>query len=277
MMRTQDRTFPKRGALEPVRLARRVRPVAWPVAVALGAVISGGCVSDQARRPAPVLHADSGRTYSEAGLIFAERGPQAGTRLPRMWLVGLDGREHALDEVRAGRPMVLVTVSITSNVARRREVDLAALRERWGDRVEFVTVYTIEAHPTGAACPYTGLEWVPDQNVRDGVLVAQPTTMADRMMLAREFDQRYGFGGVMLVDPMDDIAWRTLGMAPNLGLLVDSDGVIRLRQGWFETTGMESALQALLSAGRAPTAPSPVSHSPSQPASPAASEPASTE
>lgn len=217
-----------------------------PAAVA--AALLGGCISDQSRQPAPVLYSTGGRTFGQAGLTFAQRGPQPGSHIPAMWLVGLDGQEKTIDDVRAARPMVLVTASITSNVARRREQDLAALQARWGDRVAFVTVYTLEAHPKGDASPYTGTEWVPEQNFADDVLVRQPTTLTDRMILAREFDARFGGGATMLVDPMDDIAWRTLGMAPNLGLLVDADGVIRARQGWFDAAAMDLALDGLMGA-----------------------------
>lgn len=215
-----------------------------------------GCISDQSRQPAPVLYSTNGRTFGQAGLTFAQRGPQPGSHIPAMWLVGLDGQEKTIDDVRGNKPMVLVTASITSNVTRRREQDLAALQARWGDRVAFVTVYTLEAHPKGDASPYSGTEWVPEQNVADEVLVRQPTTLTDRMILAREFDTRFGGGSIVLVDPMDDIAWRTLGMAPNLGLLLDSDGVIRLRQGWFEPGAMDAGLEAML--GTAPAAPAAV-------------------
>jgi hypothetical protein len=180
--------------------------------------------------------------------MFAGRGVQPGQRLPKLSLTTLDGAPAEIELVRAGRPsvpMVLVTVSLTCNVARHNQTELEALARRWGDRAAFVVVYTIDAHPFGAVCPYTGSEWVPEDNRRDDVLVGQPHTLAERRALARQYADRFDSVTTILVDTIDNASWIARGKAPNVGLLVGADGVVRERQGWFDAAAMDAALIAV--------------------------------
>jgi hypothetical protein len=112
-----------------------------------------------------------------------------------------------------------VTASLTCNVARRQQADLDAIRQKFGDRVAVVVVYTIDAHPKTDVCPYIDKEWVPEDNVKDAVLVRQPTTLEERLKVARDYQQRFSDGATVLADGMDN-AVDALGQAPNLGLLV---------------------------------------------------------
>lgn len=140
---------------------------------------------------------------------------------------------------------MLVTASLTCNVARRQQTQVDELRQRFGNAVAVVVVYTIDAHPAGDPCPYTGEEWVPEDNRKDQVLIHQPKTLAERLDAARTFQKRFSTNATVLVDMMDDAAWKALGSAPNLGLLVGSDGIVRLRQGWFDAEAMTKETPAM--------------------------------
>lgn len=177
--------------------------------------------------------------------MFAGRGVQPGQPLPTLSLTDLDGKSVSMDELRGARPLVVVTASITCNVARRQQRDVDALRAKYGEQIAVVVVYTIDAHPKGDPCPYTGKEWVPKDNERDEVLVRQPATLEDRRALARQYQSRFSDGAVVVVDTMDNASWKALGEAPNLGLLVDRAGIVRLRQGWFDAEAMEAAIDAM--------------------------------
>ena len=50
----------------------------------------------------------------------------------------------------------------------------------------------------------------------------------------------------MLIDAMDNRAWRAFGSAPNVATLVEQDGRIAVKQGWFEPQEMARAITALL-------------------------------
>jgi len=180
----------------------------------------------------------------EARAMFASRGVQPGQALPPLSLVTLDGQPTSISQIQDGRPMVVATASLTCNIARRQQRGLDDLRKRFGDSVAVVVIYTIDAHPKGDPCPYTGEEWVPKDNERDEVLVRQPENQEQRLALAREYQRRFSDNALLLVDTPDNASWLALGSAPNLGLLVDGTGVVRVRQGWLDTEAMTKELEA---------------------------------
>lgn len=183
--------------------------------------------------------------FEEARTMFAGRGVQPGQPLPELSLVTLAGQLASLRAIQAGRPLVLVTASLTCNVARRQQPQVDALQQHFGDAVAVVVIYTIDAHPKGDPCPYTGNEWVPKSNEADNALVRQPTDLTQRLELAREYQQRFPSGTIYMVDTMDNASWQALGQVPNLGLLVDRSGVVMLRQGWFDSESMTTAIEGL--------------------------------
>ncbi len=187
--------------------------------------------------------------FEEARQMFTQRGVQPGQPLPNLSIVGLYGQPPSLQLLQGDRPLVLVTASLTCNVARRQQHDVEELQKRFGNTVAFVVVYTIDAHPNGDPCPYTGKEWVPADNTRDGVLYRQPDSLEDRLALAREYHHRLAPHTIVVVDTMDNATWKALGQAPNLGLLVDRHGIVRFRQGWFDPAAMESAILSPSSGG----------------------------
>ncbi len=181
-------------------------------------------------------------SMAEAKVVFDAAGVQPGERLPKLALRSLDGSLVDLETMRAGRPMVLVTCSLTCNVARRQQREVAALQQRLGERAFVVMIYTIDAHPRSDACPYTGVEWVPQQNESDDVLVRQPKTIEERLALARRYAESWAKGTNLLVDAMNDAGWVALGRAPNVGLAIGADGIVLARTGWFDGTVIEAAL-----------------------------------
>jgi hypothetical protein len=209
--------------------------------LALGFATLTGCAATE-RKAEPRIG------FEEARKTFESRGVQPNQPLPALSLVDLQGKPTSIADAQRARPLVLVTASLTCNVARRNQTDVNAVREHYGEKVAVVVVYTIDAHPKGDMCPYTGKEWVPKDNERDKVLVPQPLDLQQRLTLARQFSDRYAKGVTVVVDSMDNASWKALGEAPNLGLLVDRAGTVKLRQGWFERAGMEHAVDKNLAA-----------------------------
>lgn len=222
-------------------------------ALCLATGVAAGCVTDQARAPAPVVLRPTKQTYADAGAIFASRGPQPGETLQSAWVTGLDGRSVNLRDLGQGRPFVIVTASLTSPAARRSQAGLELLNQRYGESISFFTLYTVEAHPARDRSPYSGIEWVPADNIRESTLVRQPTIMVERLELAREYQRLLDVRSTMLVDPMDNVGWRTLGMGPNIAVVVDADGIVVARQGWLDPLALQATIDGML--GVAPPAP----------------------
>lgn len=169
-------------------------------------------------------------------------GPEAGERAPNLRIRDTRGRELELESLWKERPVVLVTGSYSCPVYRSRGPALQRLSERYGSRAKFIVLYTVEAHPVGSPSPYTGREWVTEENRRQGILVRQPGTFEERARLATECQAALRLEMPFLVDGMDNAAWEKYGSAPNACYLISSKGRVRLRQDWFDPTALERGL-----------------------------------
>ncbi len=111
----------------------------------------------------------------------------------------------------------------------------------------FRIVYVIEPHPTGATSPYSNREWT-EIFSRDaaGNAVGQPESYEARMALAQKTVAESQITVPALVDTFDNPVWCTYGPAPNIAYLIDRDGTIMLRQGWFQSGEMADAIMSLL-------------------------------
>lgn len=176
--------------------------------------------------------------------LFA--GPQEGKRAPDFALKDLQGKEVGLKQFKKKRPVVLVTGSYSCPVYRRQVPALNRLYGKYKDRAAFFVLYTVEAHPVTDPSPYRGKEWLTEQNVRDGILLRQPASYPERVTLASRCQVDLGFAVPILVDEMSDSAWTRYGKAPNAAYLIDYEGKVRLRQGWFEPVRFEQDLLKLL-------------------------------
>jgi ankyrin repeat protein len=177
---------------------------------------------------------------------FDKVGPQVGDQLPDLKLRTLKGEAERLSDAWHGGPTLLVTSSFTCPKSRSRWPELKAIVEKYGERLNVVIVYVIEAHPVGSICPYKGVEDVTPENQRDDILRHQPKTLEDRLDLAKEFKRYLRVDVPIYVDTLDNQAWNAFGAAPNIAFLVDSYGRVVARQGWFDGLAMQKAVDAFL-------------------------------
>ena len=117
----------------------------------------------------------------------------------------------------------------------------------YGDRVHFIFIYTIEAHPMGSPSPYSGREWPAAASTdEEGNPRTQPTSYEQRVTLATEMIEELGITIPVLIDEIDNPVWCTYGPAPDIAYLIGTDGVIVEKQGWYEPRLMEEAIQEYL-------------------------------
>lgn len=179
-------------------------------------------------------------------LDFERAGPKVGEQLADLSLLTLQGDTQRLGDAWKGGPALLVTSSLTCPKSRSRWPELKTLADKYQDRVNVVILYVIEAHPVGSVCPYKGVEDITPENERDGLLRKQPKTLENRLELAQEFKRLLRIQMPIYVDNMRDEAWKAIGAAPNVALLVDQDGIVAARSGWFEGKKSEEAIENLL-------------------------------
>ncbi len=95
------------------------------------------------------------------------------------------------------------------------------------DRAEFLFVYIREAHPSDG--------WQLDDNERDHVIVAQPTTFGQRRSVALRCSQALQITMPCVVDDMNNTADEAYAAWPERLYVVDSNGFIAFagKQGPF--------------------------------------------
>jgi ankyrin repeat protein len=176
---------------------------------------------------------------------FSKTGPQVGDFLPRIRLTGVSDELGEWHPEASGLKL-LVTSSYTCPKSRSHYPELRDLAQRYKDSVKVVIVYVIEAHPLGDISPYKGVEEVTPENRRDGILFRQPVTFPVRLGLAQSFKQRFDIEMPIYLDGMDNRAWKALGGAPNMGLLVDERERVVARQDWFDGPAMGANIEKAL-------------------------------
>lgn len=174
---------------------------------------------------------------------FDDTGVQYREPVLPLELVALDGKPYKLDSAWKERPALIVLTSITCPVSRDNCGPVDALARKYEGQVNVVVIYTIDAHPVGSKSPYSDREWLTPRNVRDKVLEKQPATLEERIALAKKYKQFKDIKATLVVDAMDDRAWKHIGPGPNTAVLVGTHGHVSFRQGWLETGAAEGAIR----------------------------------
>jgi hypothetical protein len=113
--------------------------------------------------------------------------------------------------------------------------------------VNFIIIYSIEAHPSGVVSPYSDDEWTGRFSTdAAGNPVGQPVTYAERLALARQTVVESGIRVPVLVDQIDNPLWCTYGPAPNNAYLIGKDGKVVFKQQWYDPEQMAAALDGHL-------------------------------
>lgn len=100
------------------------------------------------------------------------------------------------------------------------------LHERFGDRIEFVSLYVREAHP--------------------GDRYPQPETMDRKVRHARDYARRDAINWTVAVDDVDGDLHQKLDPKPHAAYLVGTDGTVLWRTLWAnDERAMEKALTAV--------------------------------
>ena len=187
--------------------------------------------------------------YNDLYRSLGERALQSGRpgeRMPELILHDIEGNHQPLSLCWDKQPALLVTMSLSCGQSRRHARALRRLSRRFEQYINAVVIYVVEAHPINAPSPYADRIWVTKKNEIAGIHCAQPRTIEERIELAHQLRRRFRLSTSMLIDALDDRAWRAFGSAPNVAILVQPDGRIAVKQGWFDPREMARAITALL-------------------------------
>lgn len=220
----------------PMKTDRRLRSIVWLSFLCLSLVgWAGAADREKPGKPSGPIAAQIGRD-----------GPKPGMAAPDFKLQTLDGKMLEGSKLWQEKPLVLITGSYTCPVFRRQTNQMDSLAKDFGDKVHFLLLYTVEAHPKGDPSPYNGKEWITPANQKAGILLAQPTTMEARLKLARECAASLKLKVPMVIDTLDNATWQAYGRAPNCAYLINKEGKIVAAQPWFDGGPLRKELEKLL-------------------------------
>ncbi len=214
---------------------------------ALGRILLGTTILSMSAGCATLFPIEAGDDLAD----FDQQAPRVGQPAPELQARRLDGSTVQLADLIGTRPVVLQLGSHSCPVYRYRRFDIAKLQREYGERVAFVVVYTIEAHPAGSKSPYRDGEWLSGFNRITGTRMRQPETMQARIEQAAWSTDKLERRDLVVVDGIDDSTWRRYGSAPSAAFVIDTDGRIALRQPWVEPKGIRRVLEQLLQSGDA--------------------------
>lgn len=194
-------------------------------------------------------------------------GPHVGDRAPVFQLRSPRGDERISIETLIGeKPLVLVFGNFTCGPFRAFYPAVDALRETYGDRVNFLMVYVREAHPEDG--------WKMESNEKAGVAVSQPRSFDERAEVASQFCTRLEPKMPVVVDDLNDSVGHAYSGMPARLYLIDRDGRVAFKSGrgpfGFKPPELEQAIVMSLleamptsTAGHEPTAPETTADQPS--------------
>jgi hypothetical protein len=166
---------------------------------------------------------------------FAKSGFRVGDTIPDFTLYTTSGTPVNMATVlQAKKPVLLVAGSYTCPVFRAKVADLNTMASFYGRLLNIYIVYTVEAHPNTDPSPYSGTIWVTSQNTSSNILFPQPTTYGKRKAMIDTMRAHMSITPQILVDGPCNEWWSNFGPAPNNAYLIDTNGRVRAKNGWYD-------------------------------------------
>ena len=177
---------------------------------------------------------------------FKKIAPEVGEIAPNFIAYDEEGRKTFLNEIIGEKPVVLHLGSHSCPVFRYRRFSMSNLYREFKESVNFLFVYTQEAHPVGSNSPDNDKEWVTTFNRLQRVLIPQPDSIEERIELAKWSKNELGIQYQMLIDSLDNNSWNSYGRAPIPGFIIDREGRVVLSQVWLNPDKIRAKLRHLL-------------------------------
>ncbi len=173
---------------------------------------------------------------------FYSTGLQAGDTAYDFTLFSLTGDSIVLSDVLAtGKPVLLVNGNYTCPVFRNKVNMINQVASMYAGLIYVAVIYTVEAHPTDIS-PYFGFINTSTANLNQGILFAQPTTYLERKNMVDTMLTHMTINVPVFIDGPCNNWWSTYGPAPNNAYLIQPDGIIFSKHGWFDKNPVDYIL-----------------------------------
>ena len=172
--------------------------------------------------------------YLDPDGSFKTTGLQAGDTINHFKLYNVNNQETDIAfELQKGKPILLVAGSYTCPVFRGKVPDIDAIAQKYGNQLSIFIIYVLEPHPDIDTSPYSGNVWTTSSNINEGILYRQPVTYGDRVSIVQDMLNNMSISYEVLIDGPCNRWWNTFGPAPNNAYLIEPNGVIFAKHGWF--------------------------------------------
>jgi hypothetical protein len=159
-----------------------------------------------------------------------------GAAAPPFTLNALGGGEVSLAAM-AGKPVIVEFGSYTCPIFRGNAAEMRALATKYADKAHFVLVYGYEAH--------TNDGWQVNANQRDGILYNQPTTLPERVAIAKEAVTKLSIASTVAIDGLDNAVTDGWEGHPNVGVIIGPDGKVVSTMGIVDPVEIDKYLSSL--------------------------------
>jgi len=166
---------------------------------------------------------------------FYTSGPQEGDTAHDFTLYNLNGDSLNLASALShNRPVLLIAGSYTCPVYRNKMSVINDVFNAYAGLLDVYIIYTIEAHPEIDTSVYFGYVQTGAQNIQAGILYRQPTTYGERKIVVSDMIDSMNILAPVFIDGPCNNWWSHYGPAPNNAYLIDTNGIIISKHGWFD-------------------------------------------
>lgn len=164
---------------------------------------------------------------------FYASGLQEGNFAHDFKLYDVNGDSLVLSQkLASGKPVLLVAGSLTCPVFMGKIPIINQVVSTYGNQIQVYVINVLEAHPTDTSV-YFGYVNVTTQNMNAGILFPQPTTYGERKHMVDTMSYWGTVNAPIFIDGPCNEWWSTFGPAPNNAYLIDTNGKIFAKHGWF--------------------------------------------
>ncbi len=165
---------------------------------------------------------------------FDASGIQDGDTAADFTLYDLNGDSVNLkDELSNGVPVLLVAGSYTCPVFRGKIPVINQVVQNYASAVKVIVIYEVEAHPDIDISPYFGVVNTTNTNIQAGILYPQPKTYGERKAVCQDLLDSLPINADVVIDGLCNEFWSSYGPAPNNAYLIDTNGIVYSKHGWF--------------------------------------------
>jgi hypothetical protein len=166
---------------------------------------------------------------------FGTSGIQEGDTASDFKLYTLAGDSVVLSDVlNSGKPVLMVAGSYTCPVFRNKVNSINNVKALYGNQIETFIVYTIEAHPDIDTSVYFGFVNTGSANISAGILYRQPKTYGERKAVVTDMLAAMNIQVPVYLDGPCNNWWSHYGPAPNNAYLINTDGTVFAKHGWYD-------------------------------------------